>query len=116
MNQLGLSITPDTTNGLCLTRIVNLLSRGQERTEEDGMIRPRQVCAAGAFVCNVEQQNAFDGVVLELLQVLRLLRRAAFDLKILNAVGSKCLSDFLHEIRELDKDEDPLLLWNAISC
>ena len=104
MDQLRLTVPPQTSDSLRFARVVDLLGKSQKRTEEDRMIRPSEIRSARTFIRHIQKQNSFFRVILELLEVLGLLRCAALDFKELDLVRSEGLRNFLHEVRELHED------------
>ena len=76
------------------------------------MIRPSEIRSARTFIRHIQKQNSFFRVILELLEVLGLLRCAALDFKELDLVRSEGLRNFLHEVRELYEDENTLMVEN----
>ena len=77
------------------------------------MIRAREISTACALVSNIQEEHPFLGVVLELLEVLRFLGRAALNFEELDFILREGLGDLLHEVGELNEYEDALILWNA---
>ena len=109
-----LTVSPQTTYGLRLARIVDFLGRGEKRRKEDGVVGGGEVRAARALVHHVQQKHALLAVVLELLEILALHGRRALDLQERDLVRLQRLRDFGGKIRELDEDEDTLILRNLV--
>ena len=115
VHMLRLSMALDTANRLSLVRDIDFLRRREKRRKEDGVVGIGEVGATRTLVHDVQQEHALLAVVLELLEVLALHRCRAFDLEEGNLVGSECFSDLGGKVRELDEDEDTLVLGNGAS-
>lgn len=113
-DMLDLPIPPQSTNCLGLASVIYLLALGKERGKKDSMIGNRQVRAAGALVHDVQQKYTFFTVILELLQVLAFLGCRTVDFQKLDLVHLQCMSDFCHEIGELNEYENSVLLRDLV--
>jgi hypothetical protein len=109
-----LPIPPQSSNGLRLACIIYLLALGKKRGKKDSMVGNRQVRATRAFVHDVQQEHAFLTVVLELLQILTFLGCRAIDFQVLNFVHLQSMGNFCHEVRKLDKYENPILIRDLV--
>ena len=78
------------------------------------MIGRRQVRTRSALVHHVQQEHALLAVVLELFQILALLRRRALDLEELDVVGVERFRDLFHEVRELNEHENAFVGRDAL--
>ena len=116
MDMFRLAIPPHTADGLRLARIVDLLGGREERREEDRVVGTREVGATRALIHDVEKQDTLVRVVLVLLEGLGSLGCGSFDLEVLNLGRIEGLADLLHEIGELNEDQDTLILRNAFSA
>ena len=104
-----LAIATQTTDGLRLTGIVNLLGLGEERRQEDGVVGDGQVGTAGTLVHDVEKKDTSIVPILVRLKGLGSHRRRSFDLEIFDLMCLQRGSDLLHQVLELNKDQDPFL-------
>lgn len=101
-----------TPNRLRFAHLVDLLRRCQQRRHEYRMVGRCQVCTTCALVHDVEKKHTFLAVVLEFLQVLAFLMSGSLDFEILDLVIAQSFRDFLHQIRELNEEENTLILRN----
>ena len=113
MNELLLAVTPEPTYSLSLTSLVDILRWSEQGGKEDGMIGTREIGTTCAFVHDVQKEDALCRIVLIPLQALGSLRGRSLDLEELDLVSSESLSDFLHEIRKLDEDENSFVFRYA---
>lgn len=69
-----LSVSPQPTDCLRLTSVIDLLTRCEKRREEYGVVGRSEVRAAGAFVHDIQEKHPlFAVVVLVLFQIFTLL-------------------------------------------
>lgn len=109
-----LAIATQTSNSLCLTGIVNLLGWSKEWGQEDGVVGDGQVGTAGALVHDVEKKDASIVPVLIRLESLGSRCRRSFDFEIVDLVRLQRGSNLLHQVRELNEDQDPLVGRNLL--
>ena len=104
-----LAIATQTTDSLCLASIIDLLRCGEEGGQEDGVVSDGQVCTAGALVHDVEKEDASVVPILVRLKGLGSRCRRSFDLEIIDFLRLQRGSDLLHQVRELNEDQDSFI-------
>ena len=114
VNMFRLAVATETADSLRFTGIVNLLRRGEEWGQEDCVIGDSQVSTACALVHNVEKEDAGVIPILIRLKSLGSRRRRPLDLKIVDLVRLQSGPNLLHQVWELDKDQDPFFGWDLL--
>ena len=71
--------------------------------------------SAGALISHIKQEDTLRFCTLECLEIFTLHRRSAFDLQEWYLFGGECFVNFLHQVRELDENQDSFLRRDALA-
>ena len=111
---LRLAIATQTADSLCLASVIDLLRCGEEGRQEDGVVGDSQVGTAGALVHDVKKEDTSVVPILVRLKGLGSRCRRSFDLEIIDFVRLQRGSDLLHQVRELNEDQDSFIGWDLL--
>ena len=78
-------------------------------------IEQSHVRSARALISHIQEKDSCRIGALERLQILALYRRGTLDLEEFNLLSGESLVDLLHQIGELNEDQDTFFRWNPFS-